>query len=74
MGAFSLQSATIRDKYLVFYHQRLKYKGHSFQPKTERTIEVRDLAAPVVPLAPRLTLLGVQDLKVYDALLVGGVR
>jgi len=37
-------------------------------------IEVRDLAAPVVPLVPRLTLLGVPDLKVYDALLVGGIR
>jgi len=32
------------------------------------------LAAPVVPLVPRLTLLGVPDLKVYDALLVGGIR
>jgi hypothetical protein len=37
-------------------------------------LEVRDLAAPVVPQVPRLTLLGVPDLKVYDALLVGGVR
>jgi transposase InsO family protein len=37
-------------------------------------IEVRDLAAPVVPLIPRLTLLGVPDLKVYDALLAGGIR
>ena len=36
--------------------------------------EVRDLAAPVAPQLPRLALLGVPDLKVYDALLVGGIR
>jgi hypothetical protein len=34
-------------------------------------LKVRDLAAPVMPQVPELTSLGVVDLKVYDALLVG---
>jgi len=37
-------------------------------------LKVRDLAAPVVPEVPQLTSLGVPDLRVYDALLTGGMR
>ncbi len=43
--------------------------GHSFD-----FLAVRDLAAPMVPQVPYLISLGAPDLKVYDALLVGGVR
>jgi hypothetical protein len=37
-------------------------------------LKVRDLAAPLTPQVPKLLSLGVPDLKVYDALLAGGVR
>lgn len=37
-------------------------------------LKVRDLAAPLPPQMPALASLGTPDLKVYDALLVGGVR
>jgi len=37
-------------------------------------LKVRDLAAPLTPQVPQLLSLGVPDLKVYDALLAGGVR
>lgn len=36
-------------------------------------LRVRDLAAPVMPRVPQLASLGTPDLKIYDALLVGGV-
>lgn len=36
--------------------------------------KVRDLAAPSTPRVPQLVSPGVPDLKVYDALLAGGVR
>ena len=32
------------------------------------------LAAPLTPQVPKLISLGVPDLKVYDALLTGGVK
>ena len=35
--------------------------------------KVRDLAAPLTPRVPQLSL-GVPDLSIYDALLAGGVR
>ena len=37
-------------------------------------LKVRDLAAPLTPQVPELISLAVPDLKVYDALLTGGVR
>ena len=36
--------------------------------------KVRELAAPLTPRVPQLASLGVPDLRVYDALLKGGVR
>jgi hypothetical protein len=35
---------------------------------------VRDLSAPATPQVPQLTTLGAPDLRLYDALLVGGAR
>jgi len=37
-------------------------------------LKVRDLAAPLTPQVPKLISLGAPDLRVYDALLAGGVR
>jgi hypothetical protein len=37
-------------------------------------LDVRDLAAPVTPQIPCLISLAAPDLKVYDALLAGGIR
>jgi len=37
-------------------------------------LKVRDLASPLTPQVPELISLGIPDLKVYDALLTGGVR
>lgn len=37
-------------------------------------LTVRDLSAPATPQVPQLTTLGAPDLRLYDALLVGGAR
>jgi hypothetical protein len=37
-------------------------------------LTVRDLAAPAAPQVPQLATLGAPDLRIYDALLVGGLR